>query len=169
MKTKFKNRVIFFVILSILLAAFAFWYKATYSMSETTGVVINTKEMPIKIAIASQGSAFKNAMVTNIINHYKKDSVFINVDDVSKLTTLSLQDYNAIVILHTWEYGKPPMAVSEFIEKNISEKNKIIVFASSGAGNNKIEGVDAIAGESILENTGDYTDRIIEKIEKLIR
>ncbi|HBR53870.1 MAG TPA: hypothetical protein DEA82_06665, partial [Flavobacteriaceae bacterium] len=78
-------------------------------------------------------------------------------------------EYNAIILLHTWEYGKPPRIVSQFINENSALKNKMIVYATSGAGNNKIEGIDAMAGESILENASDVSDEVIEKIESILK
>lgn len=169
MKSKIKNRLIFFGVIVLLLGAFSFWYKTTYSMEEIVGYSLNSDALSKKIAIATQGSPFKNALVTNIVNHYKKDSVFINVDDISKLPTLSVQEYDVIIIIHTWEYGNPPEVVSQFINKNISTKEKLLVVATSGQGTHKIEGVDALAGESILENASDLSNTIIEKIEMLLQ
>lgn len=169
MKSKIKNRLIFFGIIVLLLGAFSFWYKTTYAMEEIVGYTLNSDGHSKKIAIATQGSPFKNAIVTNIVNHYKKDSVFINVDDISKLPTLSAHEYDVIIILHTWEYGNPPNVVSQFIEKNISAKEKLLILATSGQGTHKIDGVDALAGASIIENASDISDDIIEKIEKLLK
>ena len=169
MNSKLKNRLIFLGSFVLLLAAFAFWYKVTYSMKLHQNSDINSAAFPTKILIATQGSTFKDAVVTNIINFYKKDSVFIKTIDVSQLHTLNLTSYNAIVILHTWEYGKPPRSVKQFIYDNINDKNKMIVYATSGAGTNKIEGIDAIVGESIIENASDVSDKIIDKIEILLR
>lgn len=44
----------------------------------------------------------------------------------------------------------------------------MIVYATSGAGTNNMEGIDAMAGESIIENAHDISDEIIEQIEALI-
>jgi len=169
MKSKFRNRLIFLGILALLLAIFAMWYRATYSMEEVAAYRVNSEEMPAKIAIATQGSSFKDAIVTNIVNQYKKDSVYINVVDIADIASLSFDNYNAIVVIHTWEYGNPPEAVSTFIETHKSQGSRLIVMATSGQGTNKIEGVDALSGESILENAGDYSDAIIERIEKIIQ
>lgn len=168
MGSKFRNILVFFGIIALLLAAFAMWYRATYKMEEISAYSVNSEEMPNKIAIATQGSAFKEAVVTNVINQYKKDSVYINVFDISNLATLSFDQYDAIIIIHTWEYGNPPQEVSNFIEAHKAAKDKLIVFSTSGQGINKIEGIDALSGESILENASDYSDAIIEKVEKII-
>lgn len=169
MKTKFKNRLVFLIGFIILLLAFAFWYKVTYSMEIAENKEINSASLSSKILIATQGSTFKDAIVTNIINFYKKDSVHIKIIDVSQLQNSEPGLYKSIVILHTWEYGKPPQVVEQFINENTLYKDKIIVFTSSGAGTNKIEGVDALVGESIIENASDISDEIIGKIEIILR
>ena len=169
MKTKVKTRVLFLLGFVLLLLAFSFWYKVHYSMELAQNRELNSPALATKVLVATQGSDFKNAIVTNIINFYKKDSVYIKIVDISQLQQIKFEGYNAIVILHTWEYGKPPLEVSQFISNNLNYKDSIIVFATSGEGNNKIEGIDAMAGESILENASDVSDVIIEKINKIIK
>ncbi len=168
MKLKNKRRFVFFASVILLLVVFAFWYKATYSMDKASSYTINSTVLPTSIVIATQGSAFKDAIVTNIINFYKRDSVHIKTMDVSELQNLDHRLHTTIVILHTWEYGQPPQSVREFIYDNIKDKDKIIVFTTSGSGTAKIEGLDTMAGESIIENASDISDKIIEKIETLI-
>ena len=168
MKVKLKNRLVFIMGFILLLVAFAFWYRITYSMEMAENKGINSPALSTKILIATQGSDFKDAIVTNIINFYKKDSVYIKTMDVSQLQNVDPSVYKAVVILHTWEYGKPPQSVTQFIHENLTDKQKMIVFTSSGAGDNKIAGVDAMAGESIIENASDISDEIIEKIETLL-
>lgn len=169
MKSKFRNRLIFTGFILLLLTSFAFWYRATYSMEEVATYQVNSQETSLKIAIATQGSPFKDTIVTHIINYYKKDSISITVLDVSDLATLSATEYNAIVILHTWEYGSPPKVVRDFIENHREQKERLIVLATSGQGTHKIAEVDALTGESILENAKDYSDKIIERIEKILQ
>lgn len=168
MKSKLKNRVLFLGILAALLVAFAVWYKITYEMEVAQSKAIHSPNLTTKVLVATQGSDFKDAVVTNIFNFYKKDSVYIKAIDVSQLPQVDSSKYNVIVILHTWEYGKPPASVLEFIENNSERKHKMIVYATSGAGNNKIEGIDAMAGESILENASDVSDAILSKMESMI-
>jgi hypothetical protein len=137
-------------------------------MDTITSRQINSEALETKILIATQGSDFKSAIVSNIENRYKRDSVFLKIIDVNILDNVNPGEYQVIVILHTWEYGKPPSAVKKFLEQNSANKDKIIVLTSSGEGTNKIEGVDALTGESILENAGNYSDRIIERINELL-
>lgn len=168
MRTKAKNRLLFVLVFIFLLIAFAFWYKHTYAMEVTENAEINSAQFEKKIWIGTQGSDFKNAVVTNIVNFYRKDSVYVKVTDVSQLQQITPQTYHVIILLHTWEYGKPPSSVTQFLNDNEDIKNRMIVFTTSGAGNNKMEGIDAMAGESILENASDVSDAIIEKTEFIL-
>tara|TARA_R100000935_G_scaffold15425_2_gene30776 strand:+ start:7667 stop:8152 length:486 start_codon:yes stop_codon:yes gene_type:complete len=161
--------VLFVLGIVLVLLAFGYWYKLTYSMEVAENSGINSPQLATKILIATQGSDFKDAIVTNLINFYKKDSVHLKTIDVTQLRQVKPNEYNAIILLHTWEYGKPPRIVSQFINENSALKNKMIVYATSGAGNNKIEGIDAMAGESILENASDVSDEVIEKIESILK
>jgi hypothetical protein len=169
MKSNLKNRLLSLLLIILTINSLAFWYKLAYSMELAENRGINNTELSTKLLIATQGSDFKNAVVTNVINFYSKDTVHIKTIDVSQLQQIKPDVYSVIVIFHTWEYGKPPQEVRQFISENVNYKDRIIVFATSGAGNNKMDGIDALAGESILENTSDVSEKIIEKIDKIIK
>lgn len=166
---KFKKISIAIISLMLVLIALGFWYKATYSMEDTAPKQVNLADLDTKILIATQGSDFKRAIVTNIVNHFKLDSTFLNIIDVKDLNTKNTNDYKAIVILHTWEYGNPPPSVLDFIAENLKYKSKLIVMATSGKGTNKIGGIDALSGESIIEDASDYSDEIIERINRILK
>ncbi|MCK5443887.1 MAG: hypothetical protein KAJ23_18540 [Maribacter sp.] len=146
---------------------FAVWYKYEYSMEMVQPYEINTPDLGSTLLIATQGSIFKDAVTEGIINHYKSDSIFIKVIDVSSLENADTSNFDAMLILHTWEYGKPPEILQSFIDKNSAIKNKIVVLATSGEGSEKMENVDAIAGESLVKDVPFYTDKIIQKLDRL--
>lgn len=165
---KFRNALLFIAGCLLFILTIGVWYKITYSMHPATSRQIHSETLTTKVLIATQGSDFKNAVVTNIVNQYKLDSVFLNIIDVNRIGNVNAEDYQAIVILHTWEYGKPPSAVKKFLEQNSEYRDKTIVFTTSGEGTNKMAEIDALTGESILENASDHSDEIIERINKLI-
>lgn len=168
MKSKLKSRLLFILTVVMLLLALGYWYRLTYSMELAQNRGINSTTLPTKLLVATQGSDFKDAVVTNVINFYRKDSVHIKTIDISKLPRMDPKKYDVILILHTWEYGKPPRVVTQFINDNERLNNRMIVYTTSGAGTNRIEGIDAMTGESILENASDVSDEIIEQIEILL-
>jgi hypothetical protein len=165
---KFKKSAWVVVSILALLVLFGLWYKHTYSMDIAEAMEINDASLDRKLLIATQGSDFKNSLTQSILDHYKKDSVFIKIIDVSDLDKMDPNDFNAVLVMHTWEYEKPPTAVGSFIEKTKSFKNKIVVMTTSGPGTSTMEGVDAITGESIKEDVPVYAVRIIERLDPLI-
>ena len=166
----FKLKITLFVLsLGVFLLVFAVWYKYEYSMDKVETVQFNSPDLDLKLLIATQGSTFKNKITSNITDYYKNDSIYIKVIDVSQLPEINPINYEAIVLIHTWENWKAPKEVQSFIEQNVSNQNKIVVLATSGKGSFKIKEIDAITGESKLENTTFYSDLIIKKLDDLIK
>ena len=165
LKKKISYVVFGFIALIIL---FLFWYKYTYSMDEVSPFEINASTYQTKLLIATQGSEFKNSLTNNIINYYRKDSIYIKVIDVSKLNEIDLKKFKTILLIHTWENLKPPVEVEKFIEINTKIKKKIIIYSTSGNGSYKMEHVDALTGESNIEDVEKVSDQIIKKIDALL-
>lgn len=161
-----------FLVISILLLlffAFAVWYKYEYSMYVVNERTIKNPEFEEKLLVVTQGSAFKDSITRGIVDHYQSDSVFIRIIDVSQLPEINLKDYDAMVLMHTWENWKPPMPVEDFINGLEDERDKIIVLTTSGNGGYKMENVDAITGESDLERAPEFTNKILVRLNPLFR
>ena len=152
---------------TVLLFLFMIWYKYTYSMDIAETYELNSPNLDDRLLIATQGSKFKNAITLGIVNRYKYDSVFIKVIDISALAEINPNEFDALVVIHTWENWKPPVMVASFIERTLDKKDKIIVMTTSGEGSYKMENVDAITGESILKEAPIVVEKIIEKVKPL--
>lgn len=165
-----KNKIILIVLmLGALLLLVAIWYKHEYSMYKVEAYEVNAPSLDRKLIIATQGSKFKDAITKRIIDHYKQDSIFIKVIDVSSLQKIEPKNYNAIVVMHTWENWKPPVDVQTFIDNTKDFQDRIIVLTTSGKGAFKMENVDAITCESKLENSESYSSKIIKKLTPLLK
>jgi hypothetical protein len=164
---KFRKSALIILSILALFLVFAIWYRYTYSMDEAVAFEVNTSDMPSKLLIATQGSDFKNTVTQGVVDYYRSDSVFIKVIDVTALSEIVPDNYDAILVLHTWEYEKPPNAVNSFIEKTKNSKDKIVIVTTSGPGTSKMQGVDAITGESILADAPVLTARIIDQLSLL--
>ena len=99
---------------------------------------------------------------------YKSNSVSIDVIDVSTLSEIAPEDYDAILLIHTWEYGKPPESVQSFMDKNSDFKGKMVVMTTSGEGSEKMKNIDAISGESILKDSPVIVAKIIARLNPLL-
>ncbi|NHF59607.1 hypothetical protein FK220_009665 [Flavobacteriaceae bacterium TP-CH-4] len=155
------------VVMMVVFFVFLFWYQQRYSMDRVTAYEVNTPALENSLLIATQGSDFKNALTQELVNYYKTRATYIKVIDVHELTEIDMDAFNAIVIMHTWENWKPPEPVAAFIEENKEQRNRMVVVATSGEGSYKIEGVDALTGESIIENVPQYVNKITDRLALL--
>ena len=129
---------------------------------------VNSSSLEIKLLIATQGSEFKNTVTQGIIQHFETDSIFIEVIDITSLEEINPKIFDAIVLIHTWENWKPPSDIKSFVERTTAYKDKIVVITTSGEGSYKMEEVDAIVGESILEDAPSISDKIITRIKSIL-
>lgn len=166
-----RSRKIVFVILSVtaLLVAWMVWYKQEYSMGKAEAFQTSSSNMDRSLLIATQKSPFKDSVTQLIVKHYKQEPIFIKVIDISSLSEIDPADYTGIALIHTWENLKPPLEVSTFLERTGSDREKIIVFTTSGAGTYKMKEVDAITGESIIQDAPLSAYKIIGRLEPILK
>jgi len=154
-------------IIAFTFLVFAVWYKFNYSMSEVKSFDMNSPELTTKILIATQGSEYKDGILSDLTTHFKSKDVYIKVIDIYELTEVDADRWSAICIIHTWEYGNPPFTVEEFTKKTIA-KNQLIVHTTSGEGSYRMEEVDAITGASVMEDIPTVSTQLIERLEEVI-
>jgi hypothetical protein len=162
-----RKTFIVFIILGALSIIFLSWYSAQHSMEEAKPMEINDKGLPQHVLIATQGSKFKDAVIQETIGQLKSLPVYIKVIDVGQLTSINESEWSVIVILHTWEYGKPQKNALDFV-MNSTSKNKIVALCTSGSGKEKMEGIDGITSASWPEEVIDSRDKIINRIKSIL-
>ena len=146
---KWKKVIITIAVLVLTIFAFLTWYKFHYSMETARSFEVNSTESKYRVLIATQGSEFKDAVVAGVIAHLKPRQVYIKVIDVSALPQVKEENWNAIVILHTWENWKPQADAKHYLER-VKNRKKVIVLTTSGRGDFKMEGVDVITTASVM-------------------
>ncbi len=154
-------------ILLTLIILFAVWYKITYSMEKIRPYEVKKEMAQHKILIATQGSKYKNAIVTGIIDSLNSDPVHIKIMDATDLNEINEKDWDAIIILHTWEMSKPPANVANFLTEYY-DPLKFFVISTSGEGSEKIEGIDAITGASIMEEVPEHLKKLKNWLDNTI-
>jgi hypothetical protein len=120
-----------------------------------------------KILIATQGSAYKNALVEGVIEATKERQLTIEVIDVSLLSNVKIEDWDAIVIMHTWENWQPQIDAARFSQRH-ANLDKVIFLATSGQGELTIPGVDAITSASLLADVPKHVTDIVSKIDTVL-
>ncbi len=163
-----KKVLLIILSLAVLFFLWATWYTYEYSMEVAEAYQVNSPDLDQRLLIATQGSVFKDTITNGIVNHFKSDSIFIKIIDVSSLTEVNPEEYNAIVIMHTWENWKPPFVVRQFIERTIDDKDKMMVLTTSGEGTYQITEVDVLTGESNLEEAPDFINKMITRLELIL-
>ena len=165
---KFKKFLKIGIGLIFVFFMFLLWYQNKYSMDVAESYDINASVLQKKLLIATQGSEFKNIVTGGIVDYFKQDSVYVKVIDVSSLTTVDPKDFNALVVIHTWENWKPPAEVKTFMDRTKNYRDKIVVVTTSGKGSFKMEEVDAIAGESVLDDAPEIVKKMIFKLTAIL-
>jgi hypothetical protein len=164
-----KSKGILIGVAAVLIAAVAFagWYRWAFAMREAATLEVNDPGAAERVLIATQGSAFKDAVVAQVSEYLKRRGAHARVIDVSRLPEVRAQDWTAIVILHTWEMGKPPPAVAAFID-GAADRGNIVALATSGAGTFRIDGVDAMSSASRMAEAPLRAGEIIARLERIL-
>lgn len=162
-----KKVTLILVLIGLSLFAPLTWYKVNYSMDFTPSYSVQSEDPKHKLLIATQGSEYKNAVVAGIINAVKNRPVDVRVVDISALPEVNIDEWSAIVILHTWENWQPQKDAMLFINRNPDLAN-IIVLTTSGQGDLKMEAVDAITSASDISNVEKDTAQIVRRIDSVI-
>lgn len=144
------------------------WYRYHYSMETVEGFEVNTPELDQRLLIATQGSPFKKAVVAALVEQLRQRPIYIKVIDVSLLAGVNEVDWTALVLLHTWESWRPPLVVKHFLRR-INVPEKVVVLTTSGSGEEKIEGVDAITASSEMEAVPVAVEGVMARLNPLLR
>jgi hypothetical protein len=154
---------------SLIIAAIAFagWYRWQYSMTMARSFEVGDPQATRRVLIATQGSEFKDAVVAGVVEHLKARAAHIKVIDISMLSGVDERDWNAVVLIHTWEMRKPPEAARVFVER-VGSSGKLVVLTTSGAGDFKMEGVDAITSASVVAEAPSRAADIAVKLDAVL-
>lgn len=162
-----KKVVLALAAVSVAFFAYVTWYRVHYSMDPAKTFEVNSPTAREHVLIATQGSAFKDAVVRGVVERLEKRPAYVKVIDVASLSDVREADWNAIVVLHTWEMSKPPRAVTAFIDR-AQAKERLVVLATSGEGSQHIAGVDTVTSASAMEKAPAQAEQIVSRLEKVL-
>lgn len=167
MKTWKKRLLLALVALPIAFLAFATWYRVHYAMDPARTFEVNRPEVREHVLIATQGSKFKDAVVRSVVDRLEKRPTYVKVVDVSALRDVREEEWNIIVVLHTWEMSKPPVSVRTFLDR-AKARDKLVVLATSGEGAQHVQGVDTVTSASDLAKAPAQADEVLSRIERIL-
>ena len=123
-----------------------------------------------RVLIATQQSAFKDAVVAGIVEELEKEPCYVKVVDLKKLTEESTTHYSALVIVTTCKIGRLNRHARKFF-KHLPKKDegKIMLLTTIGQKyDSKMGQVDAITSASKIEKAGAVSGTIAGKIRVLL-
>jgi hypothetical protein len=68
------------------------------------------------------------------------------------------------VLVHSWEFGKPPRVVRDFVAR-LAAPDKVIDVTTSGSGREKLPGVDVISSASVMDKVPELVAQIRLRID----
>lgn len=121
------------------------------------------------VLIATQGSDFKEALVSYLIEHLREKSVYISVIDVSSLPEIDKNNWNAIVLINTVEIEKMQSDADNFLSE-LETYDGIILLTTSGSGDWKTEdyNIDSITSASEISEIDSLAEVILSRLESLL-
>ncbi len=154
------------LIVLMVLIGVIFYFSLTPEKAKTFDV--NNPDLNKKLLIATEGSDFKNTLVSNIIDRTKEKSVYIKVTDVNELPKMNKDNWNAIVIITAVQFGKMGNGVDEFLS-HVENYDNIILFNTGNMGTFEPKyNIDALSSASSNNDFDSLTDKILSKIDSLI-
>lgn len=159
------------VIIILLSITMVFTLFACHNSNENYKVipyVTQNKGARYDVLIASQGSSFKDSLVSHVLKDYQDQSIRFKVIDAYTLFTVDIEKWDAIIIINSWEYVDPPKNIREFIRSNKKNADKLIILSTVGSHNMVFDDIDTISGESVIEKIPDYTKMLSGRLDKIL-
>jgi hypothetical protein len=163
--TRYNTGIVILILISI---AFFIFYNPEYPPAIVETFEINSPELEHRILIASQSSHYKNTVVLSVVRHFKQRPVYIKVIDVTALPGINENDWDAIVVIHTWENWQPPPVVKTWLEL-ANNLNKVVILTTSGNGLYKMQGINAITSASIMTNIPADVAEVVSRVDLILR
>lgn len=151
----------------LLTGGYLLWNEHAHAMRIAGSFDVGDASRPQHVLIATQGSAFKDAVVAGVVAALQSRPINVHVIDVSALREVRAEDWNAIIILHTWEFGRAQKDASSFADR-LRDKGKLIVVTTSGSGREKLPGIDAISAASVMDDTPARVAEITARLDALL-
>ena len=163
---------IFLLVLGIIVVALVVLF-GVYLLLNRQGVVepfaVGTPELENKVLIASQGSDFKNVVVESLTAYLEKKPAYVEVIDVTSLSGVNEDEWDALVFLQSTEQWKLWPDVDTYLAR-AKNLDKVILVATSGSGDWKTDkyDVETITSASKMEEMPTLLPVLYMKLDQLL-
>jgi hypothetical protein len=120
------------------------------------------------VLIATQGSPYKDAVTRGLVARLQPRPAHLQVVDVSELPPVRESDWDALVLMFSWERFRPEPHARAFIEKS-SAPGKLVVLTTSGSGDRRMSDVDAVTSASELHRSDADAEELARRVEAVLQ
>jgi len=168
-----KKRLFLFTLMFLmLLASGCFVPQYLYPQPDISAITTGDEEAAVQILIASRKSAFKQAVIDQIVIHFADQSMSFRLIGLDQLNTQNTESYQAIVLINTCIAWNVDPAVRKFL-KSHKDQNRIIVLTTAGdpdwEAQSDHENVHTISSASVLANASGIAADIIAQMNILLQ
>ena len=134
-------------LLLVLFATYSTYYYYRHRMLPADERTVNAEARTYRLLLATQSSTYKDSLVKTLLDELADKDIAVRIVDAHHLGRVDPADYDAYVLIHTWEYFSYPLSVAEFIKR--ADTDRTYVVCTSGGGNQLPDGVDGITSASV--------------------
>jgi hypothetical protein len=137
--------------LTLASAVFAVSYVWMHSMRTARPFELGQRGSRPSVLIATQGSAYKDAVTRALVSRLAAGPAHVKVIDVSELPPVLERDWDTVVLMFSWERWQAERHARAFIER-CGEREKLVVLTTSGGGDERLPCVDTVTSASELQH-----------------
>jgi hypothetical protein len=155
--------------LLVLAAIGSLGYKLICSQGIAEAFEVNSPELETKVLIATQGSAFKNALVASVTEELGKKPVYIQVIDVTALPGMIEDEWSALLIINTCESSEMQKDAQNYLSQ-LKALEKVVLLTTSGSGSWAPEGfaIDSISSASRKGKVQALAAEILQRLDQIL-
>jgi hypothetical protein len=152
---------------TVLFAALFSFYLQRHAMRPVPARELGSRGSGPAVLVATQGSPYKDAVAEPLIRHLHEKPAYVRVEDVSQLPQVDERDWDAIVLLHSWERWQPPPVVQQFVER-LKDRRKLVVLTTSGSGESRMACVDAVTSASAVSRAPADSEELLQRVDQVL-
>lgn len=152
---------------AVLFGALFFFYLQRHAMRPVPTRELGARGTGPAVLVAAQGSPYKDAVADTVTRHLREKPAYVRVEDVSQLPQADERDWDAIVLLHSWERWQPPPVVQEFVER-LKDRRKLVVLTTSGSGESRMACVDAVTSASEVRRAPADAEELLQRVDQVL-
>jgi hypothetical protein len=107
--------------------------KELFAQGKAEGLEVNSPDLPTRILIATQGSAFKRMLSSRLVEALRALPSYVRIVDLSELPAADEAEWSAILVASACESSMLHPDAEAFVAR-AADPGKVLLLATSGSG-----------------------------------